>query len=83
MRSHDSIMMNRADDSTFTPIMCSSMIMNLHAGGQPEFLDQTIAVEERIEIDPDVTVCGPRLARRNDAASLVSDLLFCSPQMLA
>jgi hypothetical protein len=62
MRPHDSIIVNGAHNSTFAPIMRAAMIVNLNARGQGQAFDQAITVEEHIEVDPHVTVCGPGLS---------------------
>jgi hypothetical protein len=62
MWPHDSVIVNGAYNSTFASIVRTAMIVNSNTRGQAQAFDQAIAVEEHIEIDPHVTICGPRLS---------------------
>ena len=83
MRPHDSVMMNGADDSALAPIMRSSMVVNLDTRIEPEAFDQTIGIENGVEVDPDVAIVRPRFSSGNHAAPLIADVLLRRQQVLA
>src|SRR5678816_745412 len=55
-RSHDAVVMHRANDAVLAAVMSSPVIVDLNARIEPEVFDQAISIENRIEIDPGTTV---------------------------
>lgn len=83
MRPHDSIIVDRADDPAFASVVSAAVIMYLNAWGEAKTLDKTLAVEERIEVNPDMAVRRPRTARRNHIGPLIAYILVGRLQMFA
>jgi hypothetical protein len=83
MRPHDSIIVDRADDPAFASVVSAAVIMYLNAWGEAKTLDKTLAVEERIEVNPDMAVRRPRTAGRNHIGPLIAYILVGRLQMFA
>lgn len=83
MRPHESIIVGGADNPAFASVMSATVIVDLNARGEGKAADETLAIEQRIKIDPDTAVGGPWAARGNDMSSLGADIVIGRLQVLA
>ena len=83
MRPHDSIIVDGADDSAFASVVSAAVIMDLNAWREAKTLDKTLAVEERIEVNPDMAVRRPRTPGRNHMGPMIAYILVHRLQMFA
>src|SRR4030095_8929548 len=81
MRSHDSIIVDSADDAALAAVVSAAMIVDLGARGETSALDETFTVEHRIKVDPDVTVGRPWAARGHHKGSVIAKEFLERQQM--
>jgi hypothetical protein len=62
MPAHESIMMDRAHNPAFASIMSATMIVDLNARSETKSANETLAIQQDIEIDPESAVCRPGTA---------------------
>ena len=82
MGSHDSIIMNSTDNSPLAAVMRTAMIVNLNTCIETKTFDQAIRVENRVEVDPDVTTRRPGSSGVHNAPAVIADVFLGRTQML-
>ena len=75
--------MDGANEAALASIVRTPVVMNLNRGCQAQPLHKWLAVEERVEVNPDMRSSGPRPANRNDLRSVSEDVLFRILQVFA
>src|SRR5689334_4679542 len=59
MCTHDSIVVNRTHDPTLASVVGSSMIVDLDTRRKHKPIDEALAIQHGIDVNPDMAICRP------------------------
>ena len=82
-RTHDGIFALCANETGFTAVVSTPVLMVLHASVKLQTLTQCLEVEHAMEIDPFAAVVRPGLAPKRFPDAALQQFLFELMEMLA
>ena len=83
MPADHAVVVNGANKSQLAAVVRATVVVNFDAGIEVERPDQALAIEQRVEVSPNVAVCRPGTATGNQLGSLITEVPLHRGKVLA